>query len=48
MMLLVYRQMHDHRPVFLLLGAALLLYAAVLHAKRIYPGAKIVPGQPAR
>ena len=48
MMLLVYRHMHDHRPVFLLLGAALLLYAAVLHAKRIYPGAKIVPGQPAR
>ncbi len=44
----IYRYSHDHRAIFVLLGAGLLAYAAVLHAKRVYPSAKIVPGQPAR
>ena len=48
LILVTYSRLHDYRPVFLVLGSCLVLYAVVLHAKRIYPSAKIVPSQPAR
>lgn len=48
MILTTYRYAHDYRPAFIVLGVALLLYAGVLHIKRIYPRAAIVPAQPAR
>jgi len=47
-LLVTYTYWHDYRPGFLILGAALLLYAGMIHVKRIYVRARIVPSQPAR
>ncbi|MGD9140078.1 MAG: hypothetical protein PVJ42_00920 [bacterium] len=47
-LLVTYTYWHDYRPGFLILGAALLLYAGMIHVKRIYVRAPIVPSQPAR
>jgi hypothetical protein len=46
--LVTYTHFHDYRPAFVVLGAALLLYAGLIHAKHIYVRARIVPSQPAR
>ncbi len=46
--LLAYRYLDKPRLAFVVLGAALLLYAVVLHIKQIYPRARIIPAQPAR
>ncbi|MBN2498880.1 MAG: hypothetical protein JXR96_30095 [Deltaproteobacteria bacterium] len=48
LMLIAYRALHDHRPAFLVLGAALLAFALLIHIQRIYPKVTIVPAQPAR
>lgn len=47
LLLLLYRQ-GNPRLAFIALGIALLAYALVLHLKRIYPRARIIPAQPAR
>jgi hypothetical protein len=45
---LSYRYLGNPRVAFVVLGAGLLVYAVVLHTKRIYPRAIIIPSQPAR
>jgi hypothetical protein len=47
-LLLTYRYAANPRLAFVVLGCALLVYAAVLHLKQIYPRARIIPAQPAR
>jgi hypothetical protein len=47
-LLLAYRYVENPRLAFVVLGAGLLLYAAVLHVKQIYPRARIIPAQPAK
>lgn len=46
--LLIYRASIDYRLAFVVLGGALLLYPVLLHVKRIYAEAEIIPAQPAR
>jgi hypothetical protein len=46
--LLAYRYLDHPKIAFVILGGALALYAVVLHIKRIYPRARIIPAQPAR
>ena len=48
MLLVTYTYFHDYRPGFLILGVALLLYAGLIHVKKIYVRARIMPSQPAR
>jgi hypothetical protein len=47
-LLLIYRYTDSPRLAFAVLGCALLAYALVLHFKRIYTRARIIPAQPAR
>jgi hypothetical protein len=46
LLLLIYRYAGNPRLAFVVLGSALLVYAVVLHLKRIYPSATIIPAQP--
>ena len=48
LLLLTYRYSDNPRFAFAILGSALLVYAVVLHLKRIYPRVRIIPAQPAR
>lgn len=47
-LLLAYRYAENPRIAFAALGSALFAYALVLHLKRIYLRARIIPAQPAR
>ena len=47
-LLLIYRAGIDYRLAFVVLGGALLVYPVLLHIKRIYAEAEIIPAQPAR
>ncbi|MFH1312528.1 MAG: hypothetical protein ABIJ00_04805 [Candidatus Eisenbacteria bacterium] len=48
LILLIYRGGLDYRLAFVVLGGALFLYPLLLHVKRIYAEAEIIPAQPAR
>jgi hypothetical protein len=48
LILLMYRGGLDYRLAFVVLGGVLLLYPVLLHVKRVYAEAEIIPAQPAR
>jgi hypothetical protein len=48
LLLTVYTTTGDYRLAFVVLGSAFLLYPVLLHRKRVYAEAPIIPSQPAR